>query len=522
MNVIISKDENITLSHLFDKLNIKFSRFLYPIQTIKRNILYECIKKKSFQQLTFWVCEFYNSGYFIESWEWMETVYFLFYSISTPKLGEKIGNLYKKWEYILSQLGNLSKQGVKINTQMNSKLGNKYNDLLMDLLYCYKNMFIKTQTDFTFTIYSNISKSSQHTNSNKDTTTLPLSKITKQLPYKSRGKMGKKEQLFYNKYYSNKQDKIGEDSQHSINFDSIIGNNVIINSLLKSLHKCNHRNICYIIHILQKITKKNENNVWCIEEKNVKSILLFLSNYISFFEKKQNKLINEFLNFQIITKFNKMKTINKWGLILTLSNLLYMNNNIDIEKKTINKLFVKLNDSQIEYANECSKITIFQDFICNYSGYSDIDAYKILPYFIGNNSCGLIKEQHSNLNDIINYFSPHYDIDMCICLMKQLPYVSTNEKNDTLNQYKKTNNSTNIQNIVLKNIYLYHWLYFCKNTPIWNKRLIQYSGSWDDNDKDFVFGDNDDDLLEQFYNYYNYEPDEQKKIIQQNNMGNIF
>ena len=51
---------------------------------------------------------------------------------------------------------------------------------------------------------------------------------------------------------------------------------------------------------------------------------------------------------------------------------------------------------------------------------------------------------------------------------------------------------------------IYNWEFYCQNTPLWHDRLTKYKYIFEN--KSIVFKDEDD--LENFYDKYNYEPDE--------------
>jgi len=64
--------------------------------------------------------------------------------------------------------------------------------------------------------------------------------------------------------------------------------------------------------------------------------------------------------------------------------------------------------------------------------------------------------------------------------------------------------------------YLFNWLYHASFSPIWSKRIHQYGGYPDYLKQKILFKeDPSDDLMQQFYSLYGYEPDEQKKSIQE-------
>ena len=60
-----------------------------------------------------------------------------------------------------------------------------------------------------------------------------------------------------------------------------------------------------------------------------------------------------------------------------------------------------------------------------------------------------------------------------------------------------------------KEPYLYNWLYYAAQSPIWKSRIAEYGGMVDDTERLVIFPD--DDQMELFYDTYGYEPDEQSE-----------
>jgi hypothetical protein len=60
--------------------------------------------------------------------------------------------------------------------------------------------------------------------------------------------------------------------------------------------------------------------------------------------------------------------------------------------------------------------------------------------------------------------------------------------------------------------YLNHWLYHASLSPLWKKRIEQYHGKIIHSKKTVEFEDEDEEEI--FYEHYGFEPDEQKKEIQ--------
>ena len=76
------------------------------------------------------------------------------------------------------------------------------------------------------------------------------------------------------------------------------------------------------------------------------------------------------------------------------------------------------------------------------------------------------------------------------------------------------NNIDNFQDNILAN-----WEYYTQHTPCWIERFRLFKASFSENGK-IVF--ENDDLLEEFYESYGYELDEQSKIIQNQSIETIY
>ena len=68
----------------------------------------------------------------------------------------------------------------------------------------------------------------------------------------------------------------------------------------------------------------------------------------------------------------------------------------------------------------------------------------------------------------------------------------------------------------LKNMYHYHWEYFASFSPLWKARINQYGGLPDHDERKIVF--EDEQLSQEFYDNYGYEPDELSVEIQEKNI----
>jgi hypothetical protein len=75
------------------------------------------------------------------------------------------------------------------------------------------------------------------------------------------------------------------------------------------------------------------------------------------------------------------------------------------------------------------------------------------------------------------------------------------------------------ENLDIKDAYYYHWDYYALGSPVWKKRVEAYKGRANHETKRLDFPD--DDNFEDFYNKYNYEPDEQNLKTQNKNIQPI-
>jgi len=75
------------------------------------------------------------------------------------------------------------------------------------------------------------------------------------------------------------------------------------------------------------------------------------------------------------------------------------------------------------------------------------------------------------------------------------------------------------QDIDFKDILRLHWDYFAYNAPIWKNRVDKCNGRSEDVDHSLKFKTLDD--FEDFYENFNYEPDEQSKEVQDKSIGAI-
>ena len=81
---------------------------------------------------------------------------------------------------------------------------------------------------------------------------------------------------------------------------------------------------------------------------------------------------------------------------------------------------------------------------------------------------------------------------------------------DTLSLFQLARNTINYSKV--QRLYWDHWTFLASHSPIWLVRITKYGGSIDKQNKCIQFEREDHE--DEFYNTYNYEPDEQSCEIQ--------
>jgi hypothetical protein len=113
------------------------------------------------------------------------------------------------------------------------------------------------------------------------------------------------------------------------------------------------------------------------------------------------------------------------------------------------------------------------------------------------------------LNGEVTTFRPYKILPMaCMCGTNDLKYLGFFKLKREI--YK---------DLGIKNEYDYHWEYYAYLSPVWKKRMEEFQGFLNHETKRLEFPD--DDLFEEFYDQYAYEPDEQKISTKEKNIPTI-
>ena len=261
-------------------------------------------------------------------------------------------------------------------------------------------------------------------------------------------------------------------------------------------------------------------------------------------------LIKFYLDFCYINQYLYSKTIVKsykdWkekndfkSIIKTLKHLHNFNKNYSIFKLRINnqkkvsteKIKAKKNNkftSKLQYLLLDSLKKKNMNNVCYYMNKMEIGLIRVV-----------IDEYNEKLNvDISVYNDKKHILISVICLSMMKNKMKYENYRVNKSDIKFINDNNNIKGMklyrVLKNKRLYgvnsevgcfdvkrediavslreKWEYYAYKSPIWKKRFDKYKVKVDDKKKKILFSDEDE--YDDFYEKYNYEPDEQDKETQ--------
>ena len=74
------------------------------------------------------------------------------------------------------------------------------------------------------------------------------------------------------------------------------------------------------------------------------------------------------------------------------------------------------------------------------------------------------------------------------------------------------------ENQDIKTAYYYDWLYYASFSPLWRTRILKHNGVIDQKNHKVEF---DDDDIDEFYDNYGYEPDEQSTEVENKTIQDI-
>lgn len=303
-------------------------------------------------------------------------------------------------------------------------------------------------------------------------------------------------QLFWNIYYDFYQTLNSSMEKYLktkliLEFEEIDVMNIIDNFIIRpiSIDTFMIRHLIYQFdfdHDLGEIKLNDYNYIIHLFESD--EYLLF-SDYI-FNHIKEERIIEIFI--QIIDYF-----INKGCKINKKTQLTYIK---QIEKKKTHSLLCCIIFSKIIYF-KClyDNRKMGKNIYISHDETEDLSMYQTLEADLS-----LRKDNKQPLNCLLQKL-PSHKIMPLVC-------VYNIEDDDSYISLFHLNRHKNNMEMKLHNLYYYHWEYYAFYSPIWEDRIIEHNGTINHDLKRITFLC--DEKQEDFYQLYGYEPDEQKKHIQ--------
>lgn len=177
----------------------------------------------------------------------------------------------------------------------------------------------------------------------------------------------------------------------------------------------------------------------------------------------------------------------------------YLENAIDyfVEKglKINKKKMITDYNKIIKVANCCKKVIMLSQILYLYSLEKKLKMGKNLYFSV-------------EPEDVVMYDTIFTSQKIKAYRVLELGRMYEIDSDNYLSLFKLKREKQNIRDAFLNN-----WLYYTLNTPFWRKQIEKYNGIINNTEKIIYFNEDTDDF-DNFWELFNYEPDEQKKIVQ--------
>ena len=140
---------------------------------------------------------------------------------------------------------------------------------------------------------------------------------------------------------------------------------------------------------------------------------------------------------------------------------------------------------------------------------------RIIHYFtvITNKKLGKNLYVHVEPEDVVLYETIHVSEDLSPRKILSLAKIYTIDSDNYLSLFDLKRETQDI-----KTAYYYNWLYYASFSPLWRSRILKCNGVIDVKNRKVEF---DDDDIDDFYDDYGYEPDEQTIEVENKTIQDI-
>ena len=140
---------------------------------------------------------------------------------------------------------------------------------------------------------------------------------------------------------------------------------------------------------------------------------------------------------------------------------------------------------------------------------------RIVHYFtaVANKKLGKNLYVHVEPEEVVLYETIHVSEDLVPRKILPLAKIYSIDTDNYLSLFDLKRETQDI-----KTAYYYDWLYYASHSPLWRTRILKHNGVIDQKNHKVEF---DDDDIDEFYDNYGYEPDEQSTELENKTIQDI-
>lgn len=185
---------------------------------------------------------------------------------------------------------------------------------------------------------------------------------------------------------------------------------------------------------------------------------------------------------------------------------------IDIKDEHIDTMFETATDYFVTEMGLKKKV---QEYDKNSTNKRVLILCRIIHYFtvITNKKLGKNLYVHVEPEDVVLYETIHVSEDLSPRKILSLAKIYTIDSDNYLSLFDLKRETQDI-----KTAYYYNWLYYASHSPLWKSRILKCNGVIDVKNRKVEF---DDDDIDDFYDDYGYEPDEQTIEVENKTIQDI-
>jgi hypothetical protein len=182
---------------------------------------------------------------------------------------------------------------------------------------------------------------------------------------------------------------------------------------------------------------------------------------------------------------------------------------IDIKDEHIDTMFEVATNYFVTEMGLKKKV---QDYDKNATNKRVLILCRIVHYFTvtANKKLGKNLYVHVEPEEVVLYETIHAGVPRKILPLAKIYAIDSNNYLSLFDLKRETQD--------IKTAYYYDWLYYASHSPLWRTRILKHNGVIDQKNHKVEF---DDDDIDEFYDNYGYEPDEQSKEVENKTIQDI-